>query len=785
MKISDILKEIEEEEKEQQKDAVSIRLMFNKYLNNWKLFFLSVFIFASSAVIYAYFSTSLYRINSTLLLRDENKGTDFNSNALLPEMLGFSSTSSVENEAEVFRSEFLISRALEDLNFFISYYEPKGLWRWKEIYENERPINVSIKEKNGGFNQREISIEIIPLNNNTFKLLQEKKEGRILKFGEEIKNPFGTYVIEKNPDFFYDFAEKLNEPVKIVFHGKQLSRDIADNFEVDIVNKLASVITLTTYTEHPKKGEDLIQKIIDIYNSDAENEKNVIAKNTISFIDEQLVSLTEELLTIENEAEKYKLRNSITDISAEAQLFLNSTTTNRQQLAEIAVQIDVLESIESHMTSSNSEFESIPGSLTVTEVTLNDLIINYNKLQQDRERMLRTTQPSNPIVLNLSEQLTSLRRNILENIRQLKNNLIISRRSLESSSSQFQSRASRVPTIEKELLDINRKQGIKQEHYLLLVQKREEAALTLAAASTGNSRVINPPSSSEYPVKPNKKIIFGLSVIFGFGLPFGLLYFKDRWDQKIQFKSQVLENTKVPVLGELSKLKKEGPIAISKNKRTMIAEQIRFIRTSLSFATSNKEKQTILVTSGMSGEGKTFFSVNLAISLGLAGKKVVLLEFDLRKPALLKSLKINQKMGLSEYLNPTKKVSIDDIIYHWSEQENVCIIGCGEIPENPAELMINEKLQKLLSNLQDRYDHIIIDSAPVGLVSDSFNLANFADVTVYMVRYNFSTKAQLKTIEDIRKTKRFKNPMIVLNDAKLEMTYGYGEAYGKSYYQKS
>ncbi|PRY90870.1 GumC family protein [Mongoliibacter ruber] len=785
MKISDIIKEIEEEEEVKEKDSLSYKMVFNKYRQKWYWFLLSVLVFGLSAVTFAYLSTSLYKVQSTLLLRDENKGTDFNTNALLPEMMGFSSTSSVENEAEVFRSEFLISKAINELNFYVSYYQNNGPLRWKEIYKNEVPITVTFIDKNEQFNQREMGLEISLLNDREFELQEGKKDKRKYQFGQEIKNLYGGFKIELNPDFYYEISEFKDTPLKVVFHGDKLGRDIADDFEVQIVNKLASVISLSIYNEHPQKGKDLLNKIIEIYNREAENEKNVIANNTISFIDEQLVGLTEELLKIENEAEQYKLRNAITDVGAEAQLFLNSTTANRQQLADLAIQIDVLESIESYMNQSGNEFETIPGTLTVVEPNLNELISSYNKLQQERERMLRTTQPTNPIVINISEQLASLRRSIIESIKQIKNGLQISKRSLETSSSQFQSRASRVPTIERELLDINRKQGIKQEHYLLLVQKREEAALTLAAASTGNSRIIDPPSSSEYPVKPNKKIIFGLSIIFGFGLPFGLIFIKDKWDEKIQYKSEVQKLTSVKILGELSRNPNKEPIAIAKSKRTMIAEQIRFIRTGLAFEIGNKKNQVILVTSGISGEGKTFFSLNLAISLGLAGKKAVILEFDLRKPALLKSLNLTSNKGLSDFLDSDKNTSLEEVLTNLDGQENVSLIGCGEIPENPSELMLNSRMEELIKKLKEKFDYVIIDSAPVGLVSDSFTLSTFADVSIFMVRYNFTTKDQLKTIEDIRKNKKFKNPMIVLNDAKLEMTYGYGEAYGKSYYQKN
>ncbi len=256
------------------------------------------------------------------------------------------------------------------------------------------------------------------------------------------------------------------------------------------------------------------------------------------------------------------------------------------------------------------------------------------------------------------------------------------------------------------------------------------------------------------------------------------------WQEKIQLKSDVEKITSTKILGEISRNKgADGIIAIAKGKRTMIAEQFRFIRSNLAFSTYNKKNKIIMVTSGMSGEGKTFFSINLAISLGLVDKKVAVLEFDLRKPAMLSGLGINASTGLSDYLEDDQ-FKLDDIIQPLSITPNVSLLGCGKIPENPAELMTGERLIQMFEELSERFDYVIVDTAPIGLVSDSFILSELADVTIFMLRYNYSTKAQVKTIEDIRKHKKFKMPLIVLNDSELEMTYGYGATYGSKYYVK-
>ena len=785
MEIQDLLKELEkEEEQKNSSELLSYKMIFFKYSQRWHWFAISLFICVSTVFFYIYFTTPKYEIKSTLLLKDENKGSDFNSNAVLSNIQGYSPSSSVENEVEVLRAEHLMIKAFDELGFSTAYFIPNGPYRWKEIYGNEVPFTITIFEKNEFFKVDDNTVQLFMENEEEFRLVHSSGKVQEFNFGQKIQNFYGTFSINRNKDYVAEANEISGGPIKIAFFDSSIARSEAQSLKVEIVNKLASVIELSILSEHPKKGRDLLEKLIEVYNSEADNEKNITAKNTIAFIDEQLIGLTEELGAIENKVEQYKLSNSITDVGAEAQLFLNSTTANRQQLGELAIQIDVLESIEAYMSRNGNEYETVPGTLTVSDPTLNQLISDFNRLQQDRERMLRTTQPNNPIVINISQQLSSLRNSIVENLRHIKNGLIISKNSLESTSNQFQSRASKVPTMEKELLDINREQNIKQQHYLLLVQKREEAMLTLAAASAGNSKTIGQPISSEYPVKPNKKIVLAFGIVMGMAFPLGILFVKDKWEEKIQFKSDVEKLTKTPILGEISRNNpSEGIWAISKNKRNLISEQFRFIRSNLAFSTFNKPNKTILVTSTISGEGKTFFSVNLAIAIGMTGKSVIVLEFDLRKPALISSLGMETKKGISEYLN-SPSTQIKDLIHPMGLIENVDLIGCGKIPENPAELMMGERLEKLFSELSKSYDHIIIDSPPIGLVADSFVFADFADVTIMILRYNYSSKIQIKTIEDVRKNKKFKQPLLVLNDAKPEMIYGYGGKNSVKYYQQ-
>ena len=781
MNLSDILKELENEEnRTQTRNKNNIRLILYKYLSRWKWFAASVSLAMAAALAFAYKATPLYEINTTLLLRDKEKGADFSSNAVVNNLNGFSFSSSVENEAEVFKAQSLMVKTCQELNILGTFHIPKGPFRWREIYGTQVPVTIAAFEKNPAADRDTRPDITIRLSQNGFTIDGTQ---RTFPFGEPVTVPYGTFTLNKNTAFRQDVTADPIDEIKIVLADPiDYGKGMAESIKVSIVNKLASVIQISILDGHPKKGTDILNKLIEVYNKETENDKNRNALNTIAFIDEQLIGLTAELSAIEKEAENFKAANKITDISSEAQLFLSNTTPNRQQISELSVQISVLESIENYINQDPSSSTIVPSTLSINDITLTELINSFNNLQRERERMLRTTQPGNPIVVNLNQQIASLRTNILENIRNIKNGLLISRNSLAESSGQFQSRASKVPAIERELLDITRKQQIKQEHFILLTKKREEAALTLAATSTSNSKTIDPPSPSDFPVKPKKIIIYGAGLIIGLLIPFGFIYARDIIQEKIEFRTDIEQLTSARILGEISRNKAtEGIIAISENRKNLISEQFRFIRSNLLAATNRKNNQVIMVSSGISGEGKTFFSVNLALSLGLIGKSVAVLELDLRRPAMLKALGINAQKGIAEYLAGEIKKT-ENIANKIQNSPNVTFFGSGQTPSNPAELMAGEKLHALIEELKKSHDYVIIDTAPVGLVSDAFAFEDIADITIFMLRYNHSTKAQAKTIEDIRKNKKFKNTLIVINDAKLELTYGYGASYAKDYY---
>ena len=752
---------------------LNLQLMILRYLKYWYLFLIGVVLCVGVAVYMMYYATPQYYISSTLLIKADDKGSDFSQNAVFADLENYQTSSVVENEIEILQSASIMRRALSELELYNAYFIEEGFSRRREIYGREVPINVVIHKYDSLGHSKDNTIKINLVDQEGFEIEDANENKTYFKYGEKIQNFFGEFSIERTSPI----TAETPETIFVAFnHLDALAGAYSGAITVEVANKMASVLKVSLLDPVPQKGKDIINKLIEVYNKEAVFVKNQIAANTIKFIDEQLETITAELYEIEARAENYKQENQITNVSAATSDYLTNTSSYQSQIAANAIKIDVLQSIEEYLVQQEDNFQMVPSSLTIDDPTFLNLLNKFNELQRERERMLRTTQPSNPLVLNINEQLENLKRSLLENLRQIKNGLEITNRNLQSSNSDISSRAQRVPEIERQLVELSRQQAIKEEHYLYLTKKREESALSLAATTVSNSRVIDPATSSDGPVKPNKKLVYAFAFMMGLGIPFGFIFLKDMLNTKVVDKSDIENHTLVPILGEISHHNTDEILAISERVKTPVAEQFRLLRTNLQFATAQQPNKVILVTSSKSGEGKTFFSLNLAVSLSMTDKSVVILEFDLRKPALFKKLKIKNDIGLSSFLS-SDKYAVEDLFRKSAAAPDITLIGCGDIPPNPAELMMSKRMHELFEELKHRFDVVIIDSAPIGQVADAFALAPFIDQTLYVVRYNYTTKDQIDFIDDIGRNKKLNNPMIVMNDAKKVMGYGYGYGY--------
>lgn len=759
-------------------EEIDIKSILFKYIRFWYLFVIGLVVCIGLAFFYLSVTSPVYNIQSTLLIKDDKKGPDLGGGAAFGDLDLFGSSKNIDNEIEVLKSKSLMKRVLKELNMQTSYFE-SGIFRDKEIYGKGLAIKVDVKNLDLKAYKKGVTVKIHILENGSFEL-EEETEGDLFqstfKFGEKIQRPYGTYTVVgdvQSPNFEVGktIIVKFNDLARLAeFYHKNL-------LTISAVNKNASVVNISLVSPTQEKGKDIVNKLIEVYEKEAIEDKNLIASNTVKFIDDRLKYLTVELSDVEKDVEQYKKRNNVTGVSTEAALFLEQASEYNMKLADFEIQIDVLNSIEGYLKKQKSQFELVPNSLNIEEPTLVALVTKFNELQLERQRMLRTTQPNNPLVLNINHQLSNLRTNILESLKNIRNGLLITRRNLQQTTTNFQSRIEQAPSIERELLEISRQQGIKEALYLYLLQKREESALSLAATVSTNSRIIDPAIAEEEPVSPKKLWVFVISLILGVSFPAAIIWIKDVLNDKVQEAKDIEQGTLTPILGEIY-LNTTGEIVVAKEmNKSPIAELFRLIRTNLQFATIGKQNKVIMLTSSMSGEGKTFISINLAATLAITGKKVVIVGFDLRKPRLMQDLGLPVGKGVTNYL-VSDNISLDDVIVPSEVSPNLQVIGSGPIPPNPGELMLSSKIESMMCELKAKYDYVIIDAAPVGQISDPYMLAPYIDSTIYVVRYNYTFKRQLEIIDDIYKNKKLRHPMIVLNGKEENAYGGYGYGYG-------
>jgi len=751
-------------------ENVDVKQLLASYFKYWYLFVISFIICLGLAFVYVYLATPQYRVISTILLKNEESQTNSRGSEL-GELNLFSTKQSIDNELEVLSSKSLMQRVFQELSLAVTYHVEEK-FKTREIYAKELPIRLSVtKLHQTAFDHR---ITIRRKTSTTYSLQEEGGKISNHKYGEEISMPYGIFTVIAPPlDSTSRSNTRTSQPIIVKFHDILKEANAYNTkLKIEAVNKRASVIRLSLVESVPQKGKDIINKLLEVYSKEALDDRNSVANTTIQFIDERLKYLTSELTNVEKDVEQFKRDNEVTDVTSDAGQYLQQATAYNQQLAVLGNQIEVLESLEGYLRKQAGRYEVVPSTLSIQEPTLLNLITKFNDLQLEKERMLRTALPSNPLVQDINEQLATIQLNILENLHTIKQGLVITRKNLQSSSGRFRSQINKVPSIERELLDINRQQGTKGNLYLYLLQKREESALALEA-TVSKSRMLDAAIADEAPVSPKKSLIYLFAVIVGLGVPFSGIYIKNELNDKIQVKRDVQRLTRTPLLGEISRSNAGTTLVVTKESTTSIAELFRLIRSNLHFATAGKENKVMLVTSSKSGEGKTFFSINLAASLALIGKTVVLLELDLRRPTMAKQLGVKPSLGITNYLIAMDKYSIEDIIKQHKTVRGLFIALSGSIPPNPSELMTSKNLANFILELREKFDYVVIDSPPIGQVADAFSLSSIVDSSIYLMRYNYTTKSQVELIDDIYVNKKLPHPMIVINDSKEASSYGY------------
>ncbi|WP_207425870.1 polysaccharide biosynthesis tyrosine autokinase [Pedobacter sp. SYSU D00535] len=743
-----------------------------KYLQYWYVFLLTVGLSLTAAYFYLQTTPAKYRVSSTLLIEDDPKGDGMFKGTAFSDLEMFKSNKTVESEMEVLRSRDLLKKVLHDLPLHTSYFV-KRQFKTLELYGDNLPVNISIDTLSTPTFSRNFSIEI--LDRYSFAWTDNDKT-TIYDFGDMITTPAYRITVQRGPAF----RKEVGNIIAIKFNNVDRMAESYSKSRLSIlpIAKDANTIVLSLVDAVPERAVDILTRLIQTYNTENIYNKSQMARNTIKFIDERLDYLSTDLSSVEKDVEDYKQVNQIVDVNADAQMNMQSSGIYEQQLAESRVQLEIIRSLETYLRKADNNSALVPSTLGIKDATLEGLTMKYNELQLEKQRLLRSARPNNPLIVNLNEQLLSLKLNMQENLKNVKRGLLHQVNNLSAKSSQFESRIREVPAIERGLLERNREQGVKLSLYHYLLQKREETALYMSS-TIPTSQVIDRPAAASIPESPKGDLIYLCSFLFGLILPAGVIYCKHLLNTKVQEAGDLKFIKEANVLGELANKGKQGTVVVQKESRTTISELFRYIRNNLSMMDHDGRNQVLLITSSMKGEGKTFFSINLGVTLSLVNKKVVLLEFDLRKPDLLKGINLNSKQGITDYLR--KDLVLNELIHPSGLSPNLYAIGCGTLPEDPAELLLNPKLRLMFERLRQQFDYVIVDTSPVGQVADAFSLAPFTDASIYLVRYNFTNKMQLHILEDIYENKKLKKPLVVFNDArrnKNAYTYGYGSEYG-------
>jgi capsular exopolysaccharide synthesis family protein len=547
---------------------------------------------------------------------------------------------------------------------------------------------------------------------------------------------------------------------------------------MDLTSKTTSVVNITLKTSNIKLGKDFLNKLIEVYNREDVQDQNMVASNTAVFIDDRLVSLTRELADVELRVEDYKQDNGLTDIKSEADMFIKQTGDFTEKRLEVETQLAIVTDIDNYIQKKENRYQLLPASTGIKSESLNKLMTDYNALILEKKRLSRTASGTNQALLDLTDQIESMFNTVLSSVRNEKRSWQIAQKDLMQKDNQNNARIKAIPRQEREYTEIKRQQSIKEALYLFLLQKKEENFLTMSVV-VPKGKIIDKARSNGAPVSPKKEIILLLAFVLGFILPIIIIYIRNLLRYHIENKEELEKLSIVPILGEIAKSDQTGNIIIRENSTNRFTEMFRLLRTNLLFILGDPDQKVINVVSSIGGEGKTFICINLAMSLALLDKKVLIIGLDVRKPKLGEYIGLDNKSGISLYLSGN--LDETELIRPSGIHPNLSIITAGPVPPNPGELMAKPALDKLIANCKEKFDYIIIDTAPIGIVSDSYSLNRFADVNLYVVRAEYTPKKNIEDATILYNQKKLNKMYFILNAADLHKEsyrYGYGKKYG-------
>lgn len=758
-------------------DNINIAELIKEYKSKWLYFAISVCVFLCLGVAYALLKKPVYNIHASVLISQEDQtgsANDMMKQFNMGDMFG--GYSSVYDELAIMTSHDVMTQTVKDLGLNIDYTVRRNIFK-KEFRYKDSPVELSCNPaildtlRHHLYFKLKISeddkVDIEALDDDGDEDLAEIEDA---EFPVELKTSYGTFVFDKTSHYDAVKEDCGSFKVYISMRGYESKAELlAKDLMIGIPDKDANVIGLDYQTPYIEYGKKIVDTAIDNYNRKGIISKQVKDSKTAEFIEKRLETLVNELNATEETIESYKRSHNTSSVSAEATYLFGRKKALENQLINAETEFEILEMTREFIANPENKYSLIP----MTGVGSAQGAINtYNGMIMERMKLENNAKTNNVVLQTLNKQIDAMRENINKTLDKIRENSFVRLSELRKQTQQSQSKLSDIPTQEREFVSIKRLQTIKEQLYLYLLQKQEETILNIANTME-RGIVIDRAYAFNKPVSASKRNVILMFFMLGLIAPVAYFYLRSILRTKFSTKEELEKCTNVPIIGEMCTSHSGEALVVKSGRSSSAAELFRLIRSNLQFILGGMNDKVVVVTSTVSGEGKSFISINLAASLAMLGKKVLLVGMDIRCPKLAEYLNIKQNKGLTEYLS-SQSISIDDIIIKDAIQENLDIIVAGPVPPNPSELLASSRVDGLFNLLRENYDYIIVDSAPVGMVSDTFSLARISDATVYVCRANYTNLKDIEYINTLYADNRLKRMSLVVNGTETKKGYGYG-----------
>ena len=765
------------------KDAIVVDLqkLLGRMLSFWWLFLLCFIIAIAAGRFYLRYATFEYSSRAILLIKEAGNSGNISEQSIISDNLLATGGKAMDNEIQILKSLTLMEKVVERLNLRVAYYRI-GKLKETELYLDTPFVLDSFELKNKSGFGASFYLEQEDYKSFLYKDNEDAQPNRYY-YNEPFETKKGRFLIRLSPK-----VAVLPGSYKVQVYTTEASAwKHKSNLTVERIgsHSASSVLDLKKIDPVPEKARDILNTLIDIYNEEEIKDENTVLRNTLKFIDNRVASLVGELDSVEGGIQRYKSANEIINENASASMnyTLGEIRSAVQDVSSYEIQKSLLESLEGFLVNDQKSFELIPANLIAENPVLSGFVNQYNTLVMRNKQIAKTATEKNPIRMDLEGQMIDLKKLILETIRNLKKDIQIPIAEIEKNIQALRSSMNNIPAIEKKLIEKMRTQAVKENLFNYLLQKREETALS-EAVTPAKTRTIDRARLSKSPIYPKRKMITMFSGMIGILVPLLLISILGLFENKVNNEDTIKQLTNIPILGRIGVKKGTEEVIVKQGNRSAINEMFRLLRTNLNFLNHDKNKQTILFTSSISGEGKTFIAINLAVTLALSNKKVVVLGLDLRKPKMGKYLGDIPDKGITNYL--IGQNSISEIIQVSKENPNLSYITSGPIPPNPAELILSSNMEKMLTELKQDFDYVLIDTPPIGLVSDALLLRKLVDNILVIVRQNYTRKVMLKSLEHMYSNNELDRTNIIFNGVKNRRNYyGYGSyqyGYQQEYY---